>query len=51
MRDIAMMSNSSRCPYASAVSLVFFSAAVKERAAVRYSSVMAFVMPASVVPM
>ena len=51
MRDIAMMSNSSRLPYASAVSLVFFSASVKERAAVRYSSVMVFVMPASVVPM
>lgn len=50
VRDIAMMSNSSRCPYASAVSLVFFSASVKERAEVRYSSVMAFVMPSSVVP-
>ena len=51
VRDIAMISNSSRLPYASAVSLVFFSASVKERAAVRYSSVMAFVMPSSVVPM
>lgn len=51
VRDIAMTSNSSRCPYASAVSLVFFSASVKESAAVRYSSVMAFVMPSSVVPM
>ena len=51
MRDIAMMSNSSRWPYASAVSLVFFSASVKESAAVRYSSMMALVTPSSVVPM